>query len=452
MIAAPALLVGAASSGSGKTVSVAGLLRAFVKRGLRVTPAKSGPDYIDPRFHAIAARRPGPNLDTWAMPPSLVHELLREAQHDSDLVLIESAMGLFDGAPSAGGCAGSAADIAAQHRVPVLLVLDVARQFQTAAAVVRGLATHHPDVVVAGVVLNRVASERHSGPIVQAIQSLEIPVVGCIRENAELALPSRHLGLVQADEHAELDAWLDRVAQLFESQLDLDRVLELARGGPVPPREASGRSAQSFPSSGLAAVAAPGRRVALASDAAFSFMYPHVLRAWGRLGVEVVRFSPLADEAPPLGCDACWLPGGYPELHASVLARAARFRAGLHEFARLHPVHGECGGYMVLGRQLEDAGGVRHRMVGLLGHSTSFARRRLHIGYREAHWREPAPAGFRASRVRGHEFHYASVSDPGSDAPCADLFDATGRALGPAGGRRGTVTGTFFHAIAECER
>jgi len=452
---APTLLVAAASSGSGKTVTVAGMLRAYLRRGLRVTPAKSGPDYIDPRFHAAAARRAGPNLDTWAMPPGLVSELLAEATSEADLVLIESAMGLFDGAPLAAGSAGSAADLAGQHGVPVLLVLDVARQFQTAAAIVRGLATHDPRVRVVGVMLNRVAGERHSGPIVRAIEAQGIPVVGCIPQNETLALPSRHLGLVQAEEFAELDTWLDRLAELMEAELDLDAVLEIARGATagsaVSEREPAAGDAGRSPSgpAAFAAVAAPGRRVALASDAAFSFMYPHVLQAWERRGVEVVRFSPLADEPPPPECDACWLPGGYPELHAASLSRARTFRAGLQEFARSRPVHGECGGYMVLGRALEDADGVQHAMTGLLGHTTSFAKRRLHIGYREARWRTPLPAGFHGERVRGHEFHYAVVTDSGADAPCADLFDASGQALGPAGGRRGRVTGTFFHAIAE---
>jgi cobyrinic acid a,c-diamide synthase len=179
-------------------------------------------------------------------------------------------------------------------------------------------------------------------------------------------------------------------------------------------------------------------------------MYPHLLSGWSRAGATVERFSPLADEPPPAACDACWLPGGYPELHAAALAAASRFLQGLRDFARTRPVHGECGGYMVLGEQLEDARGTRHRMAGLLGHSTSFASRHLHLGYREARLRVDGSLGARGSLVRGHEFHYSTLADAGRDEFLADLHDAHGRSLGPAGGRRGSVTGSYFHAIASC--
>lgn len=184
----------------------------------------------------------------------------------------------------------------------------------------------------------------------------------------------------------------------------------------------------------------PGNRIAIARDAAFSFLYPHVVDGWRAAGAELRFFSPLANEPPPPDCDACWLPGGYPELHAATLAAAARFRTGLHAFGQTRPVHGECGGYMVLGRTLTAADGTVHPMTGLLGHATSFARRALHLGYRRA----LLPGG----AVRGHEFHYATLTDPGPDDPYAVVEDATGATLGPAGGRRGTVTGSFFHAIA----
>jgi cobyrinic acid a,c-diamide synthase len=180
-------------------------------------------------------------------------------------------------------------------------------------------------------------------------------------------------------------------------------------------------------------------------------MYPHVLDGWRRAGAEVVRFSPLADEAPPDDCDCCWLPGGYPELHAGALAAAARFRAGLARFAATRPVHGECGGYMVLGQGLTDASGARHAMTGLLGHATSFAQRRLHLGYREARLLAECPIGSAHARVRGHEFHYATLVSAEGDAALAELADGQGRPLGPSGGRRGHVTGTFFHAIAQAE-
>ena len=184
-----------------------------------------------------------------------------------------------------------------------------------------------------------------------------------------------------------------------------------------------------------------GRESPLARDAAFSFTYPHILAAWQAAGAELLPFSPLADEPPPEAADCCWLPGGYPELHAGVLAAAELFQSGLRRFATTRPVHGECGGHMVLGHALTDAAGVTHAMTGLLSHETSFARRALHLGYRRA----TLPDG---TVLRGHEFHYATVTKPGDDQPYATVEDAAGTVLGPAGGRRGQVTGSFFHAIA----
>ena len=192
----------------------------------------------------------------------------------------------------------------------------------------------------------------------------------------------------------------------------------------------------------------PGNRIALARDDAFTFIYPHVSPAGEHAGATIVPFSPLADEPPPEDCDCCWLPGGYPELHAGRLAAATTFHAGLRRFAETRAVHGECGGYMVLGEGLEDADGTRHAMAGLLGHATSFAKRRLTLGYREARLAADSPVSPRGATVRGHEFHYATLTDPGRDAPFAEIRDGQGKSLGPAGGRRGLVSGGFFHAIA----
>ncbi|HEY8336636.1 MAG TPA: cobyrinate a,c-diamide synthase, partial [Tardiphaga sp.] len=320
----------------------------------------------------------------------------------------------------------------------VLLVLDVSGQSQSAAAVLRGFASHDPAIRIAGVVLNKVASERHRAPIVAAIAALGIPVLGAIPRDAALSLPERHLGLVQAGEHGDLAARLTALADMAERHLDLDAIVALAS----PLDGATGNAAFAIPP--------PGQRIALASDAAFSFIYPHLLDGWRRAGAEIVRFSPLADEAPPAGCDVCWLPGGYPELHAGTLAAAQRFRHGLVQFAATRPVHGECGGYIVLGERLEDADGVSHPMTGLLGHATGFHKRRLHLGYREARLLADSPIGAAGARVRGHEFHYATLI-PGADVPFADLTDAHGQPVAEQGSRRGHVTGTFFHAIARSD-
>jgi len=430
------LIVAAPRSGAGKTTVTLGLLAALKRRGLAVQAAKAGPDYIDPAFHQAATGRKSVNLDSWAMRPSLLDALVVETASRADMLVIEGVMGLFDGIDAAAGRTGSTADLAARFVLPVLLVIDVSGQSQSAAALLRGFVTHDPEVKIGGVVLNRVGSERHRKFVADAIAASGIPVLGSVPRDEMIALPERHLGLVQAGEHGDLAERLDRLAAIAETHLDLDRILRLA----VPPHLAEAKQATALPP--------PGSRIALAQDAAFTFVYPHVLDGWRRAGAEIVAFSPLADEPPPKDCDSCWLPGGYPELHAGRLAGAHKFRDGLARFAATRPVHGECGGYMVLGEVLEDADGISHPMAGLLGHATSFARRKLHLGYREAMLLADSPIGRAGSRLRGHEFHYAALVATGNDEPLVELADGQGQRLGTSGSWRGHVTGTFFHAIA----
>jgi cobyrinic acid a,c-diamide synthase len=437
------LIVAAPRSGSGKTTMTLALLAALRRRGVAVGAAKAGPDYIDGAFHAAATGRPCVNLDSWAMPPALLDALAREAASAVDFLAIEGVMGLFDGAAGPRGRTGAAADLAARLALPVLLVLDVSGQSQTAAAVLRGLASHDPAVRIGGVILNRIASERHRALVADAVAAVGIPLLGAVPRSEELALPERHLGLVQAKERRDLTARLDHLADVAERHLDLDGITAMAM-----PMSSTIAEAAKAPPDLPAALPPSGRRIALASDAAFTFVYPHVLAGWRRAGAEIATFSPLADEAPPDSCDACWLPGGYPELHASPLAHAARFRDGLRHFAQTRPVHGECGGYMVLGEALVDAAGTPHAMAGLLRHVTSFQARKLHLGYRVARLLHDGPLGPKGTVIRGHEFHYASVVTLGDEASFADFTDAQGHPLGVAGGRRGQVTGTFFHAIA----
>ncbi len=431
------VVIAAPRSGAGKTTATLALLAALARRDLRVHAAKAGPDYIDPAFHAAATGNASANLDSWAMSPDLLDTLATEAASTADLLVIEGVMGLFDGLVGPPGRRGATADLAARFRLPVVLVLDVNAQAQSAAPVAQGFAAHDPAVRIAGVVLNKVASDRHRAMVADAMQAVNIPVLGAIPREGRLALPERHLGLVQAGEHADLDARLSALADLAERHIDLDAVIKLASPLAVAA------------TSHAPALAPPGQRIALASDTAFTFIYPHLVEGWRRVGAEIVPFSPLADQAPPDGCDSCWLPGGYPELHAGALAAANRFRAGLERFAETRPVHGECGGYMVLGQYIEDANSVRHAMTGLLGHATSFAQRRLHLGYRAARLSVDSSIGPEGALIRGHEFHYASIVAAGDDASLADLFDGDGRPLGPSGGRRGRVTGSFFHAIAQ---
>jgi cobyrinic acid a,c-diamide synthase len=431
------LIVAGTRSGAGKTTITLAVLAALTRRGIVVRAAKAGPDYIDPAFHAAATGTASVNLDSWAMPPPLLDGLVAEIVDDAELLVIEGVMGLFDGIAGIPGCTGATADIAARFRLPVLLVLDVAGQSQSAAAVVRGFASHDSAVRIAGVILNRVGGERHRALVADAIAALDIPILGAVPRDETIALPERHLGLVQAGEHRDLAVRLDQLAALAERHIDLSALVASAEKMTPP---ASGK---------ISKLAPPAQRIALAADAAFSFTYPHVLQGWRQAGAEIVTFSPLADEPPPESCDCCWLPGGYPELHAGALASAQRFRSGLARFAESRSVHGECGGYMVLGQGLEDADHVRHAMAGLLGHATSFAERRLNLGYREARLLCDGPLGSAGTIVRGHEFHYAAVISAGGEAPFVELHDGQGRPLGLSGGRRGHVTGSFFHVIAQ---
>jgi len=435
-MSARGLIIGAPRSGSGKTSVTIGILRALARRGLSVGGAKSGPDYIDPGFHHAATGRPGVNLDSWAMSPALLNALAANAASQADMIVLESAMGLFDGIPGAPGRSGSAADLARLYGLPVLLVLDVSGQSQTAAAIAKGFATYDPQVRIAGVVLNRLGSERHLRLAGEAIEAIGLPVVGAVMRDTALALPERHLGLVQAGEHADLMAHLDRLADMAERSLDLEAIMALMT--PLAPQGIDFSDA----------LPPPGQRVALAQDAAFTFVYPHVAAHWRKAGAEIVPFSPLADETPRDDCDTCWLPGGYPELHAGTLAAAQNFRAGMRAFAATRPVHGECGGFMALGETLVDADGETHEMLGLLGHSTSFAKRKMNLGYRQATLLADCPLGQKGMLVRGHEFHYAQVVSHGSDEKLAELADGQGNPLGAVGGRRGHVSGTFFHTIA----
>ncbi len=432
------LIIAAPHSGAGKTTVTLALLAALSRRGIAVRAAKAGPDYIDPAFHAAATGVASVNLDSWAMPRALLDALVAQAADGAEMLVVEGVMGLFDGGAGANGQRGATADLAAHFGLPVVLVLDVARQAQSAAAVVRGFASHDPAVRVSGVILNRMASEKHRVLVADAMGALGIPVFGAIPREAALALPERHLGLVQAGEHADLQARMDRLAAMAEQRLDLDAIM--AQATPLAMTAVNGAHKP--------ALRPPGQRIALASDRAFSFTYPHLVNAWRAAGAEIFPFSPLADEPPPEHADCCWLPGGYPELHAGTLASAGHFKTGLRRFAATRPVHGECGGYMILGESIEDASGQRHAMTGLLGHATSFAKRKLHLGYRAARLLTDSVLGPKSAIVRGHEFHYASLAVAGDDEPLAELCDGQGHALGKAGGRRGRVSGTFFHAIA----
>jgi cobyrinic acid a,c-diamide synthase len=425
---ARAVIIAAPCSGSGKTVLTLALLRAFRRRGVAVASAKAGPDYIDPRFHAAASGRPCYNLDVWAMPRPRLYRYLRKLADGADLIIIEGVMGLFDG-PEAG--LGSTADLADMLGTPVALVVDCSAMAQSIAPLVEGFASFGGAERKLALILNRVASDRHERVLRNALGNRR--VLAAIRRAAAFELPSRHLGLVQASEHPELEAFLERAADRIEASLDLDELMGFARElgleepdpGPLPPL---------------------GRRIALAQDAAFAFAYPHLLDDWRDAGADLLPFSPLADEAPTAAADAVFLPGGYPELHAGRLARNSRFLSGLRAAAQRGAlIYGECGGYMVLGEGLIDAAGTRHPMAGLLPTVTSFADRKLHLGYRQLETAEPLPLG---RLLSAHEFHYSTEITRGAGRPLFEAVDARGEPVGAMGLARDNVMGSFAHILA----
>jgi len=430
------LIVAAPASGSGKTVVTLGLLRAFKRRGVLIAGAKAGPDYIDPAFHAAASGGSCFNLDCWAMRSETLAAAVAALEREAGLVICEGVMGLFDGAPDG---TGATADLAALTSWPVVLVADVRGQGASAAALVQGFARHRGDVRIAGAVFNRVASRAHEEVLAAAMAHAcpEIPVLGYLPRDPALALPERHLGLVPAGELGALDRLLDAAARIVEARLDLDALGALAR----PARAVTATNARAVPLRPL------GQRTAVARDDAFAFCYEAVLAGWRAEGAEISFFSPLAGESPDDSCDSLYLPGGYPELHAGALAGSPALEGLRRLAARGAAIYGECGGYMVLGRGLEDAAGARHAMAGLLPLETSFAKRRLHLGYREATLARNGALGGAGARFRGHEFHYASVVSEGPGEALFRCRDASGRDAGPAGLAAGPVSGSFVHLV-----
>jgi cobyrinic acid a,c-diamide synthase len=435
------LILAAPASGNGKTLLTAGLVRHLSRQGLRVATAKAGPDFIDPSFHALATGQPSVNLDTWAMRPATLAGLVTELEAGADIVLCEGVMGLFDGT-GADGETGSTAELACITGWPVVLIVDARGQGASIAALVRGFASHHPLLPLAGVIFNRVASDRHRSIMVGAL-ARHLPSVAClggVPADPGLALPARHLGLVPAAEVEIADRVISHCAAQLDASIDVERLLGLARSSVL------------FAAGAVTPLPVLGQRIAVAQDVAFCFAYPPVLAGWRRQGAELSFFSPINDEAPDVVADSVYLPGGYPELWAGRLASAEQFRAGLGKAAADgKTIHGECGGYMVLGETLIDGEGVQHRMAGLLPLVTSFAQPRLHLGYRCITLLENGPLGSTGSRFCGHEFHYASVVEEAAGAPLFASRDAAGVDLGTCGLRHGSVFGSFIHLIDRCD-
>ncbi|MFI6063808.1 cobyrinate a,c-diamide synthase [Micromonospora sp. NPDC051227] len=403
----PRVVVAAPASGHGKTTVATGLLAALRRRGLTVSPHKVGPDYIDPGYHALAAGRPGRNLDPFLVGADRIAPLLRHGASvptPADIAVVEGVMGLHDGAVGRRDYA-STAHVARLIEAPVLLVLDTTAQGRSAAALTLGMAAFDRAVRIGGVILNRVGSPRHETLLRDALAEVGVPVLGAVTRAAEVAAPARHLGLVPVAERApESVAIVTALAELVEATVDLDAVLDLARSAPPLTTPAWDPVAAV---GGPAGVERP--RVALAGGPAFTFSYAETAELLTAAGADVVTVDPLRDPALPSGTRAVVIGGGFPEAYAQTLADNTALRAELADFDG--PIVAECAGLLYLGRSLD---GVP--MCGRLD-LTARMTDRLTLGYREALAVTDSPVARAGEPVRGHEFH-RTTTDPGhGDAP-----------------------------------
>lgn len=427
-------IIAASSSGSGKTTVTLALLRLLRQKGVKVSSGKAGPDFIDPQFHTLALAKECLNFDPWSMRKPLLLDQADNATTNDEILLIEAMMGLFDGAADG---TGSAADLAKLLNLPIILVVDCAKLSHSVAAIVHGFQTFRNDIEIAGVILNKVGSARHERMLRSAIEPLGIKVFGAVMRDDALSLPERHLGLVQAIEHPLMDQFIENAAEKLDGAIAVDAILDsLSEVG----------CENSDP---IAKIPPLGQRISVAKDLAFSFIYPHLIEGWKEQGAEISFFSPLSDEGPDEhsddSCDAVFLPGGYPELHADAISQADNFRKKMLQAAERNiKIYGECGGYMALGEGLIDADGTRHKMLGLLPIETSFSERKRNLGYRKL---ELASDFLGVTQLKAHEFHYSREVKNNTNAPLFSAQDALGKELGTFGARVNNIAGSYMHIV-----
>ncbi|MFE6779221.1 cobyrinate a,c-diamide synthase [Streptomyces sp. NPDC057702] len=441
----PRLVVAAPASGSGKTTVATGLMAAFAASGLTVSPHKVGPDYIDPGYHALATGRPGRNLDAYLCGPRALPGLFAHGARDADLAVVEGVMGLFDGAAHQGELA-STAQVAKVLRAPVVLVVDAASQSRSVAALVHGFASWDPEVRLAGVILNKVGSDRHEELLREALSGSGVPVLGALRRVGAVHTPSRHLGLVPvAERHTEAVESVAALADRVRAGCDLPALLELARSAPPLPGPAwdpARAVAEARTGDEAARERAPGAPggarpvVAVAGGSAFTFSYAEHAELLAAAGAEVVTFDPLRDEKLPAGTRGLVIGGGFPEMYAAELSANTPLRAAVAELAASGaPIAAECAGLLYLARSLtpepDREAGAPLPMCGVLPADARMSGR-LTLGYREAVALSPSPLLPVGARVRGHEFHRTLITpSAGGDAVDeggADVAPDTGRA------------------------
>jgi cobyrinic acid a,c-diamide synthase len=432
VVEVPRVVVAGTSSGAGKTTVASGLIAALRAGGLTVQGFKVGPDYIDPSYHALASGRPGRNLDAFLSGPELIAPLVCHGAAGADISVIEGVMGLFDGASGRGELA-STAHVAKLLDAPVILVLDASAMARSAAAIVHGFMSFDLEVRVAGVIVNRVASDGHEALLREALAELGVPVLGALRRDPRISVPERHLGLVPAAEHGRgARAALDTLAGAVQRSCELEAIVRLATGSPPLAADPWSPDAAGSP-------AQPRTRLGIARGPAFSFHYEENLELLRAAGAELAPFDPTADARLPDGCGALILAGGFPEAFGAELEANAALRSEVSAFAREgRPVLAECGGLLYLCESLDD-----HAMCGVLPVRAEMGRR-LTLGYREARAATITPWLHLAEEVRGHEFHYSRLIAADAEAAPAWTLSAHGQTR-TEGIVRGGVQASYLH-------
>ena len=428
----PRLVIAATQSGAGKTTIVTGLLAALRQRGLSVQSFKAGPDYIDPGYHALASGQPAHNLDSWLTPKEILPEILAAEAESADIAIIEGVMGLYDGGRQG---ISSTAEIAKIIKAPVLLVIDAKSMGASAAAIAQGFRDYDPSVKLAGVILNRLGSDTHEAMIREAMAGIDMPVYGALRRNDGLRMPERHLGLVPVEENKEREL-IGRMGEAVASQLDLDKLLALARSAePLAIKESS-----------LSGAGAYSCRIGVAKDEAFSFYYPASLKVLAKLGAEIVPFSPLHDEKLP-AVDGLFIGGGFPEMFAEQLAANAAMRQAIGQAAQSDmPILAECGGYMYLMDSLQDFAGVSHPMAGVFAGQAVMTEKLQMVGYVEAELQKDSLLGKAGTKLKGHEFHFSKEREPIQQDKAPFIFrKLRNNSEYPAGQQVRNVLGSYLH-------
>ncbi len=444
------IIIAAPQSGSGKTTITLGIMACLRRRGLKVAPFKVGPDFIDPGYHRLVCGRPSINLDGWICAEEFVKETFAHHTRDADIAVIEGVMGLFDGIDGVSE-AGSTAQIAKITGSSVILLVDARSQARSVAALVKGFAEFDPAVKLAGVILNNVASENHGRILREALaaSSPDITVLGCIPRDEALQIPSRHLGLLTVDENPLSAEFLEHLAGVMERQVDIEEVINL------PPLRKGGRGG--FANQAQIPLNPPlpkgdfkdGRaKIAIASDAAFCFVYEDNLRLLRGAGAKLVEFSPLKDEQLPEGIAGIYLPGGYPELFAERLAANLSMKCAIRNAIDAGmPVYAECGGFIYLTNGVETHcnTSLTHEFAGIFPVTTRLLKKRKALGYREVELAGDSIIGRRGTVARGHEFHYSEMAELPAAVERIYKVRKNGVELGPEGYRYKNCLASYIH-------